>query len=176
MTSITPDQRIDSGDGWLSHLSLTRIAPMLLLLVVLMLATRVTSDTDVGWHLRSAQVTLESGMIYQDSLSHTFFGQPWVNHSWLSQLIYYSSYQVLGWAGLTLIQATLATAGMWLIYVSLKSHVYIRLALILVAAFMASIFWSQRPQMFTFLLSCLTIVYPGAQKRRASSAVVYATC
>ena len=75
---------------WIRQFNTTRLATAILFVAVFAMAARTPADTDTWWHLQAGRVTLESGRILQsDVFSHTRQGQPWINHSWLSQIILY---------------------------------------------------------------------------------------
>src|SRR5262249_42696821 len=69
------------------------------------------ADTDLWWHLRNAQYTLRQGHLPSlDTYSFTAAGSPWVDHSWLSELIYYSAFRAFGLRGIFLVFAAAVTA------------------------------------------------------------------
>lgn len=58
-------------------------------------------DGDTWWHLAAGRYMVEHQSIpTTDPFSYTFKGQPWVAHEWLSELLMYGSFSVLGWSGL----------------------------------------------------------------------------
>jgi hypothetical protein len=58
------------------------------------------ADTDLWWHLRNAQYILKRGHFPSaDIYSFTAAGSPWIDHSWLSEITYYSAYRALGLRG-----------------------------------------------------------------------------
>ena len=72
------------------RLTIERAAAIILFALLFALATRIPVDTDVWWHLRAGQYTLANGMIRVDPFSFTKLGEPWINHSWGSQLVLYA--------------------------------------------------------------------------------------
>src|SRR5690606_37767541 len=62
-----------------------------------------------------------------------------------------------GVIGLALYTALLATAGMWLLYRISTGSVYSRMFVLVIGSATAAVFWSARPQIFSFLLSCLLL-------------------
>ena len=72
----------------MQKLTLERLTPLILLVLLVGMATRVPADTDTWWHLRSAEYVLENGTIHGDPFSHTKTGETWINHSWGAQLDY----------------------------------------------------------------------------------------
>src|SRR5205823_13150437 len=61
-------------------------------------------DTDLWWHLRNAKyIVSRHEFPVVDSYSFTATGSPWIDHSWLSELIYYSGFRALGLQGVFVI-------------------------------------------------------------------------
>lgn len=145
----------------MQRLTITRAASIIIFLLLFMLATRIPVDTDTWWHIRSGEYTLTNGMIYADPFSHTMQGQPWINHSWGAQIVLFGAWHGLGNAGLALYTSILATVGMYFIYRMCAGNVYLRGFALILGAATAAVFWSPRPQMFSFALSAalLYILY-----------------
>jgi len=148
------------------QLTIERAAAIILFGLLFALAARVPIDTDTWWHLRSAQYTLSSGMIYTDPFSFTKAGQPWINHSWGAQIILYAVWQLGGNFGLSIYVAALATAGMYVIYRMSAGSVYLRAFTLVIGASTAAVFWSPRPQMLSFFLSTVILYLLHLHKRR----------
>lgn len=143
----------------LRFLTLPRLVMALALIAVFAIAARAPLDTDTWWHLRAGQWQGEYRVLLQrDYFTYTRFNEPWVNHSWLAQVVLYSVYAVGGEIGLTLLTGVLAMAAMALIYSLCSGDPIIRAFAVILGAAAAAIFWSARPQMFSFLLSAV-IVY-----------------
>lgn len=138
-------------------LTLDRTIALIVLCLLAAIAIRVPVDTDTWWHIRSGEVTLTQGMIYTDPFSHTKAGEPWINHSWGAQVIMYGIYRVAGNVGLSLMQAALAVGGMAILYRISSGPPLMRAFIMILGAAAAAVFWSARPQMFTFFLSCLVL-------------------
>ena len=64
-------------------------------------------DGDLGWHLRFGQEAWAGHFPYLNTWSWPAYGQPWVNHEWGGDLIYWFLYQRWGFLSL----AALASAG-----------------------------------------------------------------
>ncbi len=141
----------------LRRLTIERTTQVILFILLFALATRIPLDTDTWWHLRSAEHTLTNGMIYADPFSHTMNGQPWTNHSWLSQIVLLGAWKLAGDSGLAIYTALLATAGMWMVYRMSSGNIYIRAFALILGASAAAVFWSPRPQMISFFLSTVLL-------------------
>lgn len=147
-------------------LTIERTAKILIFVLLFAMATRIPLDTDVWWHIRSGEYTLTQGMMYSDPFSSTMQGQPWINHSWGSQVILYLIYNVLGDFGLAMFTAVLATAGMFIIYRACYGNVYLRAFALVLGAATAAVFWSPRPQMFSFVFSAVVFLLIHLFKRK----------
>src|SRR5574341_2540755 len=106
-------------------LTIERASLVILFALLLALATFVPTDTDTWWHIRSGEHILTKGMIYQDPFSFTKQGEPWINHSWGSQIVLYLAWRIAGNTGLALYTSLLATAGMALVYRTCTGTVYL---------------------------------------------------
>lgn len=151
----------------MQNFTIERLATFILFILLFTLAVRIPIDTDTWWHLRSGEETLEDGAILQeDRFSFTQNGEDWVNHSWASQVILYGMYKLAGGngdtadtgsIGLALYTALLATLSMWLLYRMCAGNIYSRMFVLVIGASTAAVFWSARPQMFSFLFGTLTL-------------------
>lgn len=151
---------------FLQRLTTERAAALILFMLIFTMATRIPTDTDMWWHLRSGQYMLEERqMLYADPFSHTFAGQPRVNYGWASQIILYLSWQAAGSVGLMLYTAVLATSGMFVLYRTCRGSTYSRAFIIVVGAAAAALFWSPRQQMMTFFLSTVLLYLLYRYKR-----------
>jgi hypothetical protein len=152
----------------LRQLTIERTAQITIFVLLFALATRIPLDTDTWWHLRSAEHTLTRGMIYADPFSHTMDGQPWTNHSWLSQIILLGAWRLAGDTGLAVYTALLATLGMYMVYRMSSGSIYIRALALILGAATAAVFWSPRPQMMSFFLSTVLLYILYLYKYRAT--------
>ncbi|MFP4322686.1 MAG: hypothetical protein ACLFTK_09545 [Anaerolineales bacterium] len=153
--------------GWVRALTIERLAFWILFILLFALAVRVPLDTDTWWHLRAGGQFLDTGeLVRQDTYSYTQNGETWINHSWGGQAIMTLVYRATGGnhttldsgaVGLALFTATLGTLGMGLVYRMGTGTVYSRSFVLVIGAATAAVFWSPRPQMFTFFLSALVL-------------------
>lgn len=61
----------------------------------------VTADPDLWGHIKFGQDLWHAkGLVRADPYSFTAYGQPWINHEWLAELIFFAVYRYLGDAGL----------------------------------------------------------------------------
>jgi hypothetical protein len=137
-------------------LNTRRLAVLILFVAVFAMAARAPADTDTWWHLQAGRVTLESGHILQtDVFSHTRQGQPWINHSWLSQVILYLLFHRFGYFGLGLFQALVVTATFAFVHAQMEGDVFTRAFILILAASTSAVIWIARPQLLSFLLTAI---------------------
>ena len=158
--------------GWTPQ----RLTLAILFVLIFAMAVRVPTDTDTWWHIRSGQYIAEHGRIpTTDPFSHTRYGQPWIDHSWGSQLVLYGVYELFGGGieagasgnvGLALYMAALATVGMAFVYRMSAGNVYVRAFALVLGTATAAVFWSPRPQMFSFALGAGLLYLLHLYKRR----------
>lgn len=141
----------------MQRLTIERTMIIILMALLFAIATRVPVDTDTWWHIRSGEYTLTQGMIYTDPFSHTFTGEPWINHSWGAQVIMYGLWQIAGNTGLSLFTAVLAVGGIMLLYPIGAGNAYLRAFVLILSAATAAVFWSARPQMLSFFFSTVSL-------------------
>jgi hypothetical protein len=75
----------------------------------------MSADTDLWGHLRFGEAHWESGQLERtDSYSFTS-GEIWINHEWLSELIFFASYNAGGDLGLLVLKLMLGSGDLrWL--------------------------------------------------------------
>ncbi len=153
--------------SFIRALTIERLTTVILFLLLFAMAVRVPTDTDTWWHLRSGQwIVDERAVPRSDPFSHTRAGAPWIDHSWGAQVVLYGAYRLFGGMGgigdsgnigLALYTAVLATAGMALVYRMCEGTAYLRAFVVVLGAAAAAVFWSPRPQMFSFFLGALVL-------------------
>jgi hypothetical protein len=137
-------------------LNTRRLAVLILFIAVFAMAARAPADSDTWWHLQAGRVTLESGRILQtDVFSHTRQGQPWVNHSWLSQVILYLLFHCFRYFGLGLFQALVVTLAFACVYAQMEGDGFTRAFIVILAAAASAVVWIARPQLLSFLLTAV---------------------
>ncbi len=160
----------------LKNLTTQRLMVAILFILLFAMAVRIPLDTDTWWHLRSGEYILAHRSVpLTDPFSLTRLDQPWIDHSWGSQIIMYGFYRLFGGAGqpgdggnvgLAVYTALLATAGMVFVYQMCEGNVYLRAFVVILAAATAAVFWSARPQMTSFFLSTVILYLLYLYKRR----------
>ena len=149
------------------HLTIERTTLIILFIMLFALATRVQVDTDMWWHLRTGQWQIENQEVVRvDHFSHTFTGEPRTHYEWFAQIILYGLWSLGGDFALSLFTATLATGGMAFLYRSSEGNTYLRAFAMILGASASAVFWSARPQMFSFFFSTVVIWILYLYKRK----------
>jgi hypothetical protein len=130
------------------------------LMSIVLMSARVPLDTDMWWHIKAGEVSIENGSaLVRDPFSYTREGADWVNHSWLAQVLLALLFDKLGYYGLTLFVVMLSLFTFGVLYFAIKGHAFIKSLLVILGATLVSTVWSPRPQLFTLLfLSILSLL------------------
>lgn len=144
-----------------------RLFVFILAVGLFVMAARNVTDPDVWWHLRTGQLILESHKIPRtDPYSFTRFGQPWVDHEWLSQVLLYGTYRRVGWTGLIIEFAVIIAAAFGIVFLRSPGRPYVAGAVTVWGAVASVPSWGVRPQMLTLLLaSVLLLILERAYRR-----------
>ena len=140
----------------MKRLTLPRLVTLLTFIALFAMAVRTPVDTDMYWHLRTGQFILQTRTIpAADPFSWTALGAPWVNVHWLSQVILYSAYALLGMPGLALLVAALVVLAFVFVWKQMEGNPLLRAFIIVLAAAAAGAVWTPRSQMATFVFTPL---------------------
>lgn len=127
----------------------------ILLTIVFTILGYITLDPDFGWHLRMGQLILTSGIPQTDPFSYTMPNFPFIDHEWLTNVILFKFYTIIGKVGLSFIFAVLAVAS--LVIVTFKKPFPFTFIPILLAATTLLSYTGIRPQIETLFLFALLI-------------------
>lgn len=120
-------------------------------------------DGDLPRHLLMGKIVLETRAIpTRDIFSYVYEGTPLVPHEWLTGVVFYLAYALLGLDGVVLLSATLLAAAFLLTYEEARQASGMRLpALALTAwgAAITSLHWITRPHLFTMLFFALYLTW-----------------
>jgi len=116
---------------------------------------------DLGRHLISGEIILKIHSVPKVNLfSYTYPNFPFVNHHWLSEVIYYILFQKIGFNGLLILNTTLALLSFGLIFSRVFKKAGI-LSLLFCSLLYIPILFERtdvRPEFFSFLFLSLFIV------------------
>lgn len=142
------------------------------LLLVFIMAARTPVDTDMWWHLRAGQTTLDTrSPLTTDYFSHTREGAYWNNHSWLAQVIFYLSFTAGGFLGISLLVSIFAVFSMWLTFLQMQGKPTVNAFLLIFGAAVASVNWVPRPQMISLVFLSLTSYILFLHQKQRSKAL-----
>ncbi len=144
-----------------------RVFIAILALGLFTMAARGMADPDAWWHLRTGQLILQNhGLFHCDPFSFTRFGQPWINHEWLSDVLLFEIYRVAGMGGLIVAFAAVIAISFLLVYVRSAGQPYLAALMTLWGAVASASTWGVRPQMFTLLLASIFLLLLEASEQR----------
>ena len=139
------------------YLSARALLGFVFLLLIFTVAARQIVDPDFWWHLKTGQHLIETRSIpHTDIFSTQFFGKEWIAHEWLSEILIYLVYRVVGFGGLIVAFGLVITAGFAIAYrrcAKKVGHPYVSGAALLLGALAAAPTWGVRPQVFSFLFA-----------------------
>ncbi len=125
---------------------------IVIFILIIFTAIRVPLDTDFWWHLRAGQLSIANGSpVMQDLTTFSVSGSNWVNHSWLSQIIYFLIQNYLGNIGVMISVAIFGTLTIFFVFIRLKSNPIINGFTVLLCVLATAVVWSPRPQLLTLL-------------------------
>ena len=137
------------------------IFPFALFLFFFLLSLTLIHNYDLFWHLKTGQWMIENRKIpVADFYSFTRMGTPWINHSWLSQILFYGIYQLGGYSALIFSKAILTGFLMLLLNQILGSKIRNNSYRILLLTFLFLLIKDRlmvRPEIFTAVLFGLVI-------------------
>lgn len=147
-----------------------RLVLLVTLLLVLLMALRSPVDSDLWWHLRAGEQTLQDGRpLLHDTFSFTRAGGEWNNHSWLGQVVLALIYRAGGMPALSWLVALLAAGSLLLVYLQMHAPPLIRAFATALAALVAAPVWVARPQIFSLILFAVTIVIVNQYTRQGKN-------
>jgi hypothetical protein len=144
-----------------------RLATTILAFGLLAMSARRVTDPDVWWHLRTGQLIVQNHRVFHaDPFSFTRFGQPWINHEWLSDVLIFALYRGAGWGGLIVGFAVVITGAFLLLFLRCPGRPYLAAFMTAWGAVASCSLWGVRPQMLSlFLTSVFLIILERADER-----------
>jgi hypothetical protein len=129
-------------------------------------------DADTAWHIRAGDVILQHLSVPgTDVFSYTARDQPWINHEWLSQVIFSILHHVSGLTGVVVLTTLLLCFTFYYFYrflLELGISLLLAVILTLLAATITSVHWLARPHIFSLLLTL--VWYRQLERYRRSGA------
>jgi hypothetical protein len=142
-----------------AFLETRRVFVVILALGLFAMGARSVTDPDVWWHLRTGQLIIQNhGVFHADPYSFTRFGQPWVNHEWLSDVLIFGVYRLAGWGGLIVTFAAVIASTLLLVFLRCPGHPFAAAVITILGATASATTWGVRPQMFSLLLASVFLL------------------
>jgi hypothetical protein len=163
-------------------LRLRRITPGQLLVVaafvvILCVLVRRGGDPDIFWHLVTGQWMVDHHRIVsQDLFTFTVAGKQWIDPEYTTEIIAYLVYKLGGLTLVSLAFGAVAFVGFFLILQRVRlerTNMVIAAIVIGVAALGGAAVWGPRPQMITFTLTCLELLWLDRYLRGKSRAIYW---
>lgn len=142
-----------------AFLETRRVFVVILALGLFAMGARGVTDPDVWWHLRMGQLIIQNhGVFHTDPYSFTRFGQAWVNHEWLSDVLIFGVYRLAGWGGLIVTFAGIIAVTLLLVFLRCPGHPFVAAVMTILGATASATTWGVRPQMFSLLLASVFLL------------------
>jgi hypothetical protein len=148
-------------------LDTSRVCVLVVVLGLLVLGSRGITDPDFWWHLRNGQLIVQThSLVRTDPYSFTRFGDRWINHEWLSDVLIFTIYRFSGFTGLIFTFAAIITATFLLVYCRCPGRPYLAALITVWGAETSILSWGVRPQMFTLLLAAIFLLILDRSDRK----------
>ena len=134
---------------------------VLFALAVFLAVPKKIADPDIGWHLRNAQVFLEThAFLHRDLYSFTTAGKPWMDHEWLAEIPFYLAWRAFGSRGIylvTLIAIEVILLGIFGLAYLESGSVKAAFVVSFAALFLASVSFGPRTLLFGWIFLVLEL-------------------
>ncbi len=129
---------------------------------------RPDESLDLWWHLKTGQLMWEQGRIFTtDIFSYTAFGQPWINHEWLAEIVYAFIFKYFNLSGLVVFRCFLGSLIGFILYrwtLLLCGRRSLSLLLASIAFWVASPRFMEHPSLFSTLFTLFILwIVSGVQ-------------
>jgi hypothetical protein len=143
--------------------SIEGIIAISIFLMVLILGNHILRDPDTAWHIRTGDYILSQMTVpTTDIFSHRKFGQPWIAHEWLSDVMFAAIYRVAGLNGVVVFSAYVIAVTFVLLFRLIESYrcnILITSSVTILSAVTTSIHWLARPHLLSF---CMLVIWYAA--------------
>lgn len=123
--------------------------------ILILLLVHPVDNNDLWMHIRTGEVMLENMSVASvDDYSYTVQGREWLNHQWLSQVIFFLVYRSSGVSGLIFLQAIAVFLAFLLIFLSAykKDNWLLSVCLIFLVILFSQERFLVRPHIFSVFL------------------------
>jgi hypothetical protein len=144
--------------------------------IAIYILSPTVADPDLWGHVRFGQDTMAEGSIPRvDPYSYMSAGTEWINHEWLSEVLFAAVHEVGGTRGLVFLKVAVSMLIAWLLYGHLRREGLEQLPAGIVLAFVSFMMIpgliTVRPPMFTFLFFLMTLLLLHAGEHGKPSAL-----
>lgn len=145
------------------------------LILIFFASLKTPYDPDMGWHLQNGHYLLTNQLQVPktDIYSYTMADYPLIMHEWVSDIIMYGIYRYLGFWGLSLIFAVLATAAFFIVAKSIKAKIEYQVIAALIGALASYTIVGIRPQVITLLFLGILLFILYRFKENPNSNTIY---
>lgn len=159
-TDFLEREETPQSSSWLHRLFSKQVLLCSVLATVVYLSVpRTFADPDIWWHLRNAQILINTHhIIRHDLFSYTALGAPWMNHEWLAELPFYLGWKLGASSGLHLLTLLIIEAIMFGVFgLALRRSRNITLSVVLtvLGTLLATVSFGPRTLLFGWI--CLLI-------------------
>jgi hypothetical protein len=135
-----------------------------LFVAVALLGQRMLNlDGDLPRHLLMGKYILETGSLpTTEMFIYPYFGQPYVPHEWLTNVIFYAIYKYTSLAGIVAFCAFLLACTFTILFNNLSTRLSMRIPIFMIIAWGAmttSINWAVRPHLVSMFLLAIWLVW-----------------
>jgi hypothetical protein len=138
---------------------LTKTRLTLIAFILVLTASLPLSDPDYFWHLKAGEyIVANRALPAGDVFSFTRFGNPWVLHEWLFEVVLFAAFAMLGPLGVKLLTALFAAAALGVTFTLARrigQSPAVALILVICAGIAFVGAFAPRPQLVTYL--CFTL-------------------
>ncbi|MBY0359398.1 MAG: hypothetical protein K2W82_15455 [Candidatus Obscuribacterales bacterium] len=128
---------------------------IIMLVLMVTLPNYLFNDASTGWHLALGDYVLEHGRVpFQDFISYTFAGKPWIAFYWLADVFISLANKIAGTNGIALLIATTIASIFLAIYGRCRQsgcHLLVSLVLVFAGIIASTMHWLARPHIITFV-------------------------
>jgi tetratricopeptide (TPR) repeat protein len=144
---------------------------ILFLLFALIFISQINTivDSDLWCHFKTGEYILKNLDVPRvDMYSYVLAGRPWIDHEWLSQIIFYLVFAGSGWIGINILKAIVISVCFLMMFLFVipryKNIIYaVFLTVLAVLAFGYRSFI--RPEVFSYLLICVFFYILESRKK-----------
>ena len=144
---------------------------LLVLLLTLLFISQINTilDIDLWWNLKAGEYILQNLKVpHIDIFSYTLKDKPWIDHEWLSQVLFYPVFSRFGWQGLNILKAFIVSLSFFIV-LFLASSGFKRLRYAVSFMLLSVLAFNYRsvvrPEIFSYLFLCIFLYILETNRR-----------